>query len=174
MRKIYILLFLIPLLLVSCVEKQLDVKVAGCYFQYEYVNHAWGFNHGGFTISPSGEVFSFDKTTPWVFAVNGKILSAELKKNLEASVKVDTLIKSTDIDYYQHLASYAMSGKLSDHVMHGADMGERICKIIIPDSIDPQGSYLEVILTEDGDFEFHNLSPEAAVIAEWLTKIHLK
>jgi hypothetical protein len=52
-------------------------------------------------------------------------------------------------------------------------MGERICKIIVPDTSDPLNSYREIILTENGDFERHNLSPDAAVIAEWLTNLRI-
>ena len=173
MKKMYILLLMIPLFLTSCDEKLLEVKVTGCYFQYEYVNHAWGFNHGGFTINPAGEVFKFDKSTAWIFAENNRLSISTLRKNIEASIKVDTLITRTDIEHYTQLASIAMSGKLSDPVLAGADMGERICKIIIPDATDSLNSYREVILTENGDFDQYNLSPEAAVIAEWLSNLRI-
>ncbi|HEY3390824.1 MAG TPA: hypothetical protein VGK38_14700, partial [Prolixibacteraceae bacterium] len=128
--------------------------------------YAWGYNHSGFTITPEGEVFSFDKSTPWVFAENDKLSLSDLRKNIASSTKVDTLISSAEVEHYQQLANSAMSGKLTDPAMHGADMGERICKIIVPD---PVNGYREIILTENGDFERHNLSPEAAVIASWLT-----
>jgi hypothetical protein len=171
MKKTFVLLILVQLFFVSCDEIQLKEKTVDCYFQYEYVNYAWGFNHSGFTITPSGEVFSFNKSTAWVFADNNKLSSANLKKNIEASLKLDTLIKKSDLDYYQQLAFDAFSGKLSEPVQRGADMGEIICKIIVPDTVDPLGDYSEVMLTEKGDFDRNNLSPEAATIAEWLTNL---
>jgi len=173
MRKLSIILIMLPLLFVSCDEKQLNETLVGCYFQYEYVNYAWGFSHSGFTITPDGEVFSFDKSTPWAFADNNKLTLLDLRKNIAASVKVDTLITKTDIEHYTQLAFLAMSGKLSDTVSRGADMGERICKIIVPDASDLQNGYREIILTEDGDFERHNLSPDAVTIAEWLSKLRI-
>lgn len=170
MKKIYILLLLIQCLLVACNEKQLEEKQVDCYFQYEYVNYAWGFSHSGFTISPSGEVFSFDKSTQWVFADKDRLSLTSLKKNIEASVKVDTLINKSEIEYYGKLALSAISGELSTPIMRGADMGAIICKIIVPDDGNPLGGYREVILTKNGDFDQYNLSPEAALIAEWLYK----
>jgi hypothetical protein len=170
MKTHFLILFLLQLLMLSCIEKLPESnQVVDCYFQYEYINHAWGFSHSGFTVTPSGEVFSFDKSTPWVFAEKEKLSSADLKKNIEASLKIDTLVSKADIDRYQELAFYAVSGKLSEPVMRGADMGELICKIIIPDTSDPTGRYREVLLTENGDFDQYNLSPEAAVIAAWIT-----
>lgn len=173
MKKAFVFLILVQLLFVSCDEIQLKERTVDCYFQYEYVNYAWGFNHSGFTITPSGEVFAFDKSTAWVFADNNKLSFANLKKNIEASSKVDTLIKKSDLDYYQQLAFDAFSGKLSEPVQRGADMGEIICKIIVPNTNDPLGDYREVMLTEKGDFDQNNLSSEAAVIAEWLTKLRI-
>ncbi len=168
MRRIAVLLILLQVFLASCDENHLEEIQIGCYFQYEYVNYAWGFSHAGFTITPEGEVFSFDVSTPWVFAENDKLSLSALRKNIKASVKVDTLISVTEINRYQQLVASAMSGKLTEPVSVGADMGGAVCKIIVPDTSGPRNGYREIILTENGDFERHNLSSEAAVIAEWL------
>ena len=172
MRTQFLILFSIQFFLLSCTEKLFETRQVDCYFQYEYVNYAWGFSHSGFTITPSGEIYAFDKTTPWVFAENDKLLLTTLNKNIAASIKIDTLVTKTEIDHYQKLAFYAKSGALSKPVSQGADMGGTICRIIVPDDSDPQNVYREVLLSEYGDFERHNLASEAAVIAEWLKKIH--
>ena len=171
--KTYLLLLLMQLFYTSCEEKPLPPKIVGYYFQYERVNYAWGFNHGGFTITPSGEVYTFNKTTPWVFAQEGKLSMASMKKNLEASSKCDTLINPSDIIRFQQLATKAVWGKMSERVQEGADMGSSTTKIIIPDSTDTQWGYREVHLTTEGDFRQSNLAPEAAVIAEWLKKLKI-
>lgn len=171
MGRAYFLLFLVHSLLISCETAQNEEKTVACYFQYEYVNYAWGFSHSGFTITPSGAVYSFSRSTSWVFATGDKISSVDLLKNISASVKTDTLISKSDIAYYQHLAEAAISGKMSEPVQRGADMGAIICKIIIPDSTDPENIWHEVILTKTGDVEQHNLTPEGTVIAQWLTNL---
>ena len=79
------------------------------------------------------------------------------------------LISSKDMEYFQRLVSKALTGKMSTPVQRGADMGAILCKIIVPDPFYPPNNYREVILSQTGDIESHNLSPEAAVIAEWLT-----
>ena len=174
MGRAYFLLFLVHSLLISCETAQNEEKTVAYYFQYEYVNHAWGFSHSGFTITPSGAVYSFSTSTSWVFASGDKISSGDLLKNISASVKADTLIPKSDIAYYQHLAEAAISGKMSEPAQRGADMGAIICKIIIPDTTDPQNICHEVILAKTGDLEQHNLTPEAAVIAHWLTNLHIR
>jgi len=170
---ICILLFFTSLLLGSCLTAPYEIPLSkvDCYFQYEYINHAWGFNHFGFTITPSGEMYTFDKTTPWVFAENNQLSLTVLRNNIKASVKKDTLIGFKDMDNLEHLALLAMAGKMSDPVLQGADMGLTICKILVPDPSNPPNGYREVILSQTGDIEFHNLAPQAAVIAAWLQKM---
>ena len=162
---------MIQLAAVSCNDTLSEEKQVACYFQYEYVNYAWGFNHSGFTITPAGELFSFVRTTPWVFAEKGKLSLTSLNKNLQASVKVDSLISNSDIVHYQQLAISAMAGKMSEPFNRGADMGAVIYKIIVPDTTNSMNGFLEIILTEKGDWERKNLAPEATLIAEWLAKL---
>jgi hypothetical protein len=174
MAKTAVLMVLICIFLVSCNEKHLAEIQTGCYFQQEYVNYAWGFSHSGFTITPTGEVYTFDKSTPWVFAENGNISFASFKKNLDASLKLDTLISKSDIERFQQLAAVAISGKMSERVSVGADMGSLVSKIIIPETDDPNYGYHEVNLSIAGDFSQINLAPEATVIANWLSKLRIQ
>jgi len=171
--KIGLLLFLTSVLWGACITAPFEIPFnkVDCYFQYEYVIYAWGFNHSGYTITPSGEIYTFDKTTPWVFASNNQLSLSALQNNIKASARKDTLIKSADIEYYQHFALDAMAGTISDPLNRGADMGLAICKILVPDPATSPTSYKEVILTQTGDTEVHNLAPEAALIAAWLMKM---
>ena len=171
MNKIIAFLLLLPFFQASCEKEQIENSPVDGYFQFEYVNYAWGFNHSGFTITPKGEVFSFSKTTPWIFAENEVISFESFQKNLAASFKIDTIISNTELDLYKKLAASALSGNLSDSLQVGADMGATICKMIIPDN-DNKSNYREYILTQTGDWEKHNLAPEAATIANWLTKLN--
>jgi len=95
-------------------------------------------------------------------------------KNISLSVKVDTLISKTDLQSYLTLAAIAKSGAISTPVSRGADMGAMVCKVFAPNESDPLKVYDEIILTQTGDWEKHNLKSEAAVIADWLKNLHLK
>lgn len=170
--KLNISIFLILLSVGSCQQVQVDQNKIDCYFQFEYVNHAWGFNHSGFYITPAGEMYTYDKTTPWIFAENNQIKRSDLLTNIGVSVKLDTLIGSVDLAHYQYLALIALDGKMSDLQMRGADMGVHLCKIIVPDSGGSPNDYREIILSQTGDTETHNLTPEAFMITEWLVGIH--
>ena len=167
------ILLLLTTILGSCITAPFEISFnkVDCYFQYEYINYAWGFNHSGFTVTPSGEMYTFDKTTSWVFASDNQLSLSALQGNIKASARKDTLIKSADMEYYQHLALSAMAGAMSDPVRQGADMGLAICKILVPDPATSPTTYHEVILTQTGDTEIHNLAPEAGLIAAWLIKI---
>ena len=165
---------LLSILLISCEEKALESADANCYFQYEYVNYAWGYSHSGFTVTPSGEIYKFDKTTPWVFAEKGQIQLSDLLKNISLSVKSETLISKTDMQSYLALATIAKTGTLSTPFSRGADMGAMVCKVFVPDETDLQKVFEEVILKQTGDWEKHNLKSEAAVISAWLTSLRPK
>ncbi len=171
MNKIWLLLGVL-FVQCSCTDKQDEVALTECYFQYEYVNYAWGYQHSGFTITPAGEVYTFNRLTPWVFSKDSKISTADIRKNIVASVKMDTLISNSDISHYVKLALSASNGGLSQPVMQGADGGSYGCSVFIPEQ-DNTGSYRQVILTESGDWEQHNLAPEAAVLARWLTNLRI-
>ena len=175
-RKSFFILFVGIAMMNSCTEKlteSTDNTEHNYYFQYEYVNNAWGYNHSGFTVTPSGEVYKFNTTTSWVFAQNNKISSSDLLKNISLSVKAETLISKTDMQSYLALASIAKTGTISTSVSRGADMGALLCKVFVPDESDPQKFFNEVVLSQTGDWEKHNLKPEATVIADWLTSLHL-
>jgi hypothetical protein len=171
--KLSISIFFVLLSLGSCQQVQVNQNKIDCYFQVEYVNHAWGFNHSGFYITPAGEMYTYDKATPWIFAENNHIQRSDLLTNIGVSKKQDTLIGSIDLEHYHYLALMALDGKMSDIQMRGADMGLHLCKIIVPNSGVLPNDYREVILSQTGDTETHNLAPEAALITEWLVGIHL-
>jgi hypothetical protein len=164
------MLLLISLLQASCTNESIEINPLEAYFQYESVNYTWGFSHNGFTIKPTGEILMFEKSTPWTFAENNLISKESFLKNLNASTNKDTLIDSSEIDLYNKLAAYAATGKLSDPVNRGADMGAAIRKIIIPDKDNPL-NYREILLTQTGDIEIHNMTPQALAITDWLNKI---
>ncbi len=164
--------FLIGLLLSSCGKNQLELYRGEVYFQFEYINHAWGFNHSGFYITPSGQVFTYDKSTPWIFAVTNHIQRSDLLSNIGASTKRDTLINLKVLAHYQSLAFMAKDGKMSELLMRGADMGATLCKVIVLEPSVSPNEFREVILSQKGDIETHNLKSEAVLITNWLNSLH--
>ena len=142
------------------------------YFQFEFIKYENEFNHHGFTVAPRGEIYSFDKRTPWTFAENNIIHKESLLGNLTASSLIGTHIKPEELEVYFKLVSNVVGEKLSEPVNNGDGNGAVIRKIIIPDKENPS-IYREYLLSQTGDIEKHNLAPAAEIISEWLNKIWL-
>ena len=92
------LLMLFQLVLVSCNDTLLEEKQVACYFQYEYVNYAWGFGHSGFTgtyvwADPSNNLlFIFLSNRVCPDAANQKLSELNIRTKLHQAM-YDLLLK---------------------------------------------------------------------------------
>jgi len=145
-KTLLIILLSILLIQISC-KKDSNEIATGIYFQSEYSNYAWVFTHAGYTITPRGEVYIFNTMTPWSYERNDQISVDSLQKNINASIKFDTLISKAEINQYDNLTASAIRGTLSNEVYAGNDIGEMVCKVLVPDNSNPS-IYHVYILTQ--------------------------
>ncbi len=168
---VFILILFIP----AC--EQIATKISldqVAFFEYEYINHAWGYQHGGWIIDNSGEVLGYSLPNEWTFPDStGYISEADLEKNLSQS---DTIynyqIGTSELDRKIRLISGAAKGRLSEKMNVMADAGGWSYYCYIWD--DSKNKYQRILLDLKGDFEQFNMSAEALSLVIWLREIEKK
>lgn len=137
------------------------------YFEYHYINHAWGSHDNGWMIDNEGSIRGFDHPENYRWPDSTGYLSTEdLKYNLAQTDTLLNNIKSNELKRYTRLISGAAAGNVSDHRGRGADMGSSLLSCYAFDQ--STGSYKHVLLSLAGDFEQFNQSAEAEELVEWL------
>lgn len=137
------------------------------YFEYHYINFAWGSTDNGWMIDNEGNVRGYDHPENYRWPDSEGYLSSEdLQYNLD---QTDTLlhnIRYKELERYTRLISGAAEGSLSDRTQRGADMGSSFLSCYFYDH--DTGSYKHVLLSLTGDHEQFNQSGEAEELVEWL------
>ncbi len=120
MVKRYLLHVLILLLVgLSSCEKELDggYEAPGdqpVFFEYHYVNHAWGYADQGWLVGANGEVRTFDLPEKYILPDStGYISREDLIQNLSQGDSTIHYIEAEDLEYYTRLISGAAKGKIA-------------------------------------------------------------
>ncbi len=165
-----IIVILFGFLLLSCTtttgpQQPLPARM---FLESEYVNNAWGYAHWGWVIDTAGNVVSYDigkSGSGWRGNESGYYTEAELLDKvhhcdtLRGSIPVDTLL------WLQGLVA-SVGNTYSDTARVGADMGAFVssCYVFVRDS----SKYHQIILRVTGDYQYHNTSPAAVALANWI------
>lgn len=137
------------------------------YFEYRYINYAWGLADRGWLIDNEGNIRGFEFPESYrVPDSAGHISTADLEYNLS---QADTLLSSISIgEFEKHikLIGGAADGNLGEAKQRGADMGSAVlsCYAYDPDN----DAYSYVLLARKGDWEQFNQSAEAEKLVKWL------
>lgn len=168
----YNLLFIFLLLFCGC-EKTKDENLFSerIYFQYEYINYAWGYQHSGFIITPDGKVYTFNKPVGWNFPDEGVLDIVQMDENLDQCSWAEKQINDEELKKYKKMVLSARYGSLSEPETVMADAGILVSSSFIPDRSHPSLLY-EVLMSQTGDVEQFNQSSAAEKITEWLNSIH--
>ena len=140
------------------------------YFQYEYLNHAWGYSHSGWLIDSLGNVWCYTLPENWNQSdSSGMIDAAALKANLS---KTDSVCHSIDMAVLKKkikLIENASSGTLQDPESVGADMGAMSYYAFVYEK--KKDSYKRILLKKMGDWTIDNDAREADDLYEWMVEI---
>lgn len=140
------------------------------YFQYEYRNHAWGYQHYGWLIDSSGKIHCYDKPEDWVFADSLRQISGTgLLQNLQSADSVCYVLDGEVLKSGIKLIEAASRGKISDPVHEMYDAGVGIYWAFMYAQKDD--IYQKILLKQSGDFRIDNSSPEAKALYEWLVSV---
>lgn len=145
-------------------EGPLDQAV---YFEYHYINFAWGAMDHGWMIDREGNVRGYDHPEDYRWPDSTGYLSSEdLEYNLSLTDTLLHHINARELEHYTKLISGAAEGSLSDHAYRGADMGSSLLSCYAYDH--NTASYKHILLSLSGDLEQSNQSAEAGVLVDWL------
>ncbi len=172
MNKLKLLLLVLPFLWNSActntneVTEQLGTTV---YFQFEYVNHAWGYAHQGFIIDQAGNIYEYSQPENWNWPSEDKISRDLFNANLKKAEVRLAEIKLNELRQMEIKALSAKNGSLSEakHVM--ADAGVESYAIYLTD--EDSGELTRYLLQNRGDFYQKNTSKASDEIVSWLITI---
>lgn len=179
-KSFYITVFVFALLFSAC-EKPTgtltisDLDEHPVYFQFEYFNLAWGYQHRGFFIDGEGNIMGFefpltDSTKVWTNHYNTDLYTeTELKDNFAhateflGEVDIEDLLPKVnripDIDL----------NDLSERVNQTIDGGTFGLYAYLWNS--DEEKYLKILLESRGDSGQKNESSAARSIVNWLTNV---
>lgn len=140
------------------------------YFQYEYVNYAWGYQHFGWMIDDKGNVLCFKKPENWVSADSlGYVNAVDMENNIMKIDSVCLKIDASELNKKISLIQKASEGKISEPVSEMFDAGVTIFSAF---TYDPETKlYKRVLLKQIGDARIENSSEESVELYEWLQDI---
>ena len=153
----------------SCEDNGVSTSVPGSpqeiYFETEYVNSAWAFVYNGAMIDQVGAISSYDPAKDGagvLFHENGYYSQTELLSKYAHRRSYLRTLSADSLHLMLQLASSVPADAYSDTVRIGADRGSRTYSIYrwCP----PVSMFQRIILSVEGDQEFHNTSPSAMAL----------
>jgi hypothetical protein len=137
------------------------------YFEYHYINYAWGYQERGWLIDKDGNVRSFESPDNYRLPDSTGYLSlADLEYNLGLSDSIIATIDKEELEEYIAYIPKAAEGETGKSNNIAADAGSSVLSCYL---YDPETKkYRYVFLAQSGDWEQFNNSSEAEIIVEWL------
>ncbi len=165
----FILAFM--LLMIGCERVGYDApEEQAVYFEYHYVNHAWGLRDNGWLIDGDGAIRRFEFPEDYNTGMHGDFLNLEqLEHNLGQADSVLGEVGSKKLEKQIQMIQGASLGELSKVHPRGADMGSGAYTCF---KYDPnENAYQIIVLELWGDNQRYNSSSEAEKLAEWLKEL---
>lgn len=140
------------------------------YFEYHFVNHAWGYQDFGWLVDGEGQIRSFEYPGSYNVAMHGDFLSLEqLQHNVTQADSIIGEISPTLLDRKKDLIPAAAEGEIKDFQRQGADMGMGVFACY---KYDPaEDAYQYVLLSMLGDHQRYNSAKEADKLVDWLKEL---
>jgi len=139
------------------------------FFEYEYLNWAWGYSLNGIVITNEGYIYHYSygyNDTPWDTTqppiLSEADLDAKFSHNqiLTAIIPMDTLLK------YFDMIEPAGEGPISPGIARCFDFGLGTTVAYRYDAV--QDNYESILLYRFGDYAQKNFSPEGEALFEWI------
>lgn len=169
MRKI--MLFLIIVFLLPGCKKEYNISDSQTIlFQFDYINHAWGYQHYGFIIDNEGNILKYNSPEGWNFPDNDLMINEnKVYENLNKCLFADKNISTDELQKYTNYIENISSSKITALKNVAADAGtaEFICYKYSENS----GTYKGYLIKMEGDFSCENLNFYSKKVVVWMKDI---
>lgn len=137
------------------------------YFEYHFINYAWGYQDFGWLIDGEGKIRSFLYPDSYNVAMHGDFLSLDqMEYNVAQADSIIGEISRSVLDKKKDLIPAAAEGLIKDFQRQGADMGLGVFSCYLYDPV--EDAYQYVMLSASGDHQESNASKEAEKLVDWL------
>ena len=141
-------------------------------FQMEYINAAWGYQHNGYLIDSSGNVYTYSLPKKWTFCDSTRSLSeTDMLSNLSETDSISYKIDKQELHAKLLLLGPALKGTLSAPRHEMCDAGIASFNVYTYDAA--RTMYKQILLKQWGDIMIDNSSPAADSICAWMNKIEI-
>jgi hypothetical protein len=168
--KILFILFL-PLILSGCRKGTVVSNDQAIFFQFDYVNYAWGYQHHGFIIDASGNVLVYENPEKWNFPDTDYNLSSEqVMENIAVCKPSGTKVSDEELKKYAGYINNIASSKVTalKNVAEDAGSSEFICYRYSAENSMYKGSLIKM----EGDFTCENLNFYSKKVVAWMEQIN--
>jgi len=166
-----ITIFLAALLMAGCKKNYVVNEKQHILFQYEYINHAWGYNHEGFFIDDKGNIMTYKNPEGWNFHdQNYNLTENQLDENISKCKKSDITIDKEELAKFSAHINNIASSKVTAIKSAGADAGTSA--FICYEFNEENSIYKGFLIKMEGDFSCENLNFYSKKVSLWLKDIN--
>jgi hypothetical protein len=155
----------------GCKKNYINSNKQAIFFQLEYINYAWGFQHNGFIIDSEGNVLTYSNPEGWNVADEDYSLSeSKVLENIGKCVPSGKKIPKEELQKYTNYIKNISLSKVSALKNVAADAGslEFICYQFSENT----GMYKGYIIKKEGDFTCENLNFFSKKVVVWMRDIN--
>lgn len=154
-------------------NKQYDLLNQKILFQYEYINHAWGYQQQGWIIDSAGDVHCYKSPENWHHCDSlGFIDESLLESNLLQTDSVCFTVDKIKLATMLLLIEEASKGEILEPKQMRYDSGSQAYKAYMLNIV--TNKYESVLIKETGDFLIENKSQAAEELYNWLNTINIE
>jgi uncharacterized Fe-S cluster protein YjdI len=173
MKRVFLYLTIVTvavLIFTGCKKNYTVSNDVELYFQMDYLNYAWGYQHSGYIIKGNGEVLTYDNPEKWNFPDSNFIITADqVAENLAMCSPAGIAIPVNELaKYTSHIGNIA-SSKVSALRNVAADAGST--QFICYEVSGEEKNYKGYLIKMEGDFTCENLNFFSKKVVSWMKEI---
>jgi hypothetical protein len=163
--------FLLVVVMAGCKKNNLISEKQAIFFQFEYINYAWGYQHHGFLIDKDGNVLTYKNPENWNFPDNDLVLTEnQVAENIAICMHSGRKISKAELNKYSNYIRNISSTKVTALKNVAADEGSS--KYICYQFSESTGIYKGYVIKLEGDFTCENLNFYSKKVASWMKEIN--